>query len=854
MSAFVPAMSYGATDAVTDAAEELARIYDQLETTEVDAIQDARDAIEVLDDAITGTSGFEGPLTDYDALDALVTSQFKAAFDLTSDTEAEDKLFALVAGLTRIVYGFEEDTATIEGHINDYKTDFADDYAAMFDDDGSPEDGAAFIDDLITLIFQAKANIGDYVDSSDRVTLLDAGDSEELIAAMEDIIEEAVMGEIQTPSGTYDYALEGMLDQLDWTIAGLVAAQEEIMDEVDGNYPARVAVANATVRADATIIGDKSLYRGDDEDYAITIYGSTTNGVHFDSDSDLVTIDGARITAEATGTATVKVYRNASNTGPTDHIQSFDIVISSRPSSGGTAPADPTPETLEPIDLDQTPEEVMADAADQIHAIYEALEGEADPETVLEVYDSITDSLVVNSTQVKFGEVLDTFADFISLSKRLVNSGLFEDSDETRMIQNNLLAVTGEVMKLQAAEGYDRTSLQLYEMILSNLLEINGTIGGLDTVIKTLPQEVLNIFGITTTLDPDSVAEMVDELALKNQEVMTTLGQSGFGLEQALENNLVYQPQWGTTPGGGEQVAVPRVPGIFERVDNLIIQGRSMSFIFAEGSFDPSRQLGIAVAPLTSNNTFDIEVTEDDQPLTTVRLPIIVNIPLKNGSDDLVLFHLKNGVWVPVPGHYDEARQVYVAFVKDFSPYALMASRGSFDDVGETDWFRDPVEILAGRGIIQGRSESAFAPSDNISRGEFITLMMRAMALGHESQAPVFKDVDPEDYYYESIAAAHEAGIVTGTGDGSFNPDAPITRQEIATMLARGLEYKGHLLRSQDQVAFTDLADVAVWATDPLRLTVSRGIISGYPDGGFAPESPATRAEAAAMIYRYMEK
>jgi hypothetical protein len=422
------------------------------------------------------------------------------------------------------------------------------------------------------------------------------------------------------------------------------------------------------------------------------------------------------------------------------------------------------------------------------------------------------------------------------------------------MIQNNLLAVTGEVMKLQAANGYDRTSLPLYEMILSYLLQINETIGGLDIVIKTLPQEVLNTAGLTETLTPSVVEELTGDLALKNQDIMTTLGQSGFEPEQALENNLVYQPQWGTTPGGGEQVAVPGVPGIFERVDKLIVRGRSMSFIFAEGSFDPNRQLNIAVTSLTSNNTFDIEVTEDDQPLTTATVPISLEIPLKNGIDDLVLFHLKNGVWVPVPGYYDEARQVYVAFVSDFSPYALMRSRGSFDDVGETDWFRDPVEILAGRGIIQGRSEAAFAPSDKISRGEFITLMMRSMALGHESQAPVFKDVDPEDYYFESITAAHEAGIVTGTGDGYFNPAAPITRQEIATMLARGLEYKGHLLRSQDQVAFTDLADVAIWATDSLRLTVSREIISGYPDGGFAPESPATRAEAAAMIYRYMEK
>ncbi|OPL07333.1 MAG: hypothetical protein AVO33_06025 [delta proteobacterium ML8_F1] len=278
-----------------------------------------------------------------------------------------------------------------------------------------------------------------------------------------------------------------------------------------------------------------------------------------------------------------------------------------------------------------------------------------------------------------------------------------------------------------------------------------------------------------------------------------------------------------------------------------------MKFTFAPGSFKPEAALSVEVTSL-GKDTYDLSVNQEIPPLIKCSVPITVRIPYDGGVDDPVLYHLKDGVWEKDAGYYDKELKVFVGHVTEFSVYAIRSSRGSFEDVTEADWFKDPVEILAGRGVISGKTQESFAPQDAITRGEFTTLMMRSMGFDYVPEAPIFKDVHEEDYYFGSIAAAYETGIVMGTGEGSFNPDAPITRQEMAAMLARGLEYKGHVLRTQDKISFTDEGELAFWAYNPLRLAVSRGIISGYPDGGFGPENPATRAEAAAMIHRFMEK
>ena len=111
-----------------------------------------------------------------------------------------------------------------------------------------------------------------------------------------------------------------------------------------------------------------------------------------------------------------------------------------------------------------------------------------------------------------------------------------------------------------------------------------------------------------------------------------------------------------------------------------------------------------------------------------------------------------------------------------------------------------------------------------------------------------FKDVADNSWYNGYVAAAAKAGIVKGTEDGMFNPNAYITRQDAAVMLARVLEYKGIAMDTKT-IEFNDADSIAKYARNSVNGMANLGIISGY-DGGFAPLDNTTRAQAAALLQR----
>ncbi|WP_186667823.1 S8 family serine peptidase [Sporosarcina sp. BP05] len=169
---------------------------------------------------------------------------------------------------------------------------------------------------------------------------------------------------------------------------------------------------------------------------------------------------------------------------------------------------------------------------------------------------------------------------------------------------------------------------------------------------------------------------------------------------------------------------------------------------------------------------------------------------------------------------------------------------------------KDEINKLAAKGIIQGKTETNFAPNAQITRAEFTVLLARALDLPLKEYAGTFSDVNTsKKWAYAAVEAAAHAGIVNGTTGGKFNPDAPIKREEIAAMVIRAIEYqdKTKLTNLDTPANFKDHGSIGAFAIDSVYKANALGVILGN-NGQFNPKNNATRAEAAVMLYRALDK
>lgn len=175
-----------------------------------------------------------------------------------------------------------------------------------------------------------------------------------------------------------------------------------------------------------------------------------------------------------------------------------------------------------------------------------------------------------------------------------------------------------------------------------------------------------------------------------------------------------------------------------------------------------------------------------------------------------------------------------------------------FGDVRESDWYYHNVKYAYQNSLFSGTSETTFAPNTPMTRGMLVTVLGRMADVDVSGYTASFDDVADGAYYAKYTEWARDKGIVSGVGDNSFAPDASITRQDMAVMLARYAAAMG--LKAPDmntQAAFADAESIAAYAKDAAAAMQKAGIISGKPGGVFDPAAGATRAEVAAMLHRF---
>jgi len=207
-----------------------------------------------------------------------------------------------------------------------------------------------------------------------------------------------------------------------------------------------------------------------------------------------------------------------------------------------------------------------------------------------------------------------------------------------------------------------------------------------------------------------------------------------------------------------------------------------------------------------------------------------------------------NAVSVP-NGRYNPATGKVTFTTTHFSKYAIAFVKKTFSDIGNYPWAKKQIEVLASKGVINGTSATTYSPDLNITRADFITLLIRALELKADFSAN-FDDVKPADYYYNAL------GITTGVGNNKFNPREQISRQDMMVLVARAMKIAGKASvtgTSSDIAGFSDASEVSGYAVEGVAALVKEGIIQGS-NNKINPKGTATRAETAVMIYRILNR
>lgn len=259
--------------------------------------------------------------------------------------------------------------------------------------------------------------------------------------------------------------------------------------------------------------------------------------------------------------------------------------------------------------------------------------------------------------------------------------------------------------------------------------------------------------------------------------------------------------------------------------------------------------------------TYQINSDAEKEMKSTVDMYNKVNL----AEGKLVIQNVTGGILaltkLKVTGAGTTTNDVSVETTPEAIRYAMALMRGidvpQFTDVAEDAWYHDYVYDLVYRGVVNGMTATTYEPEGKLTRAQFVKLLACSLADAetlktYEGKHP-FKD--SEGHWAEAyIAWAKDKGIVEGVSATEFDPEAPITREQMATIFGRYALKQGIELPKSENAAgsFPDADEISEYAREFVELMRIAGILNGYEDGTFRPQGNATRAEAAKLFSLFL--
>ncbi|MDB5052881.1 MAG: hypothetical protein JWM44_931, partial [Bacilli bacterium] len=259
---------------------------------------------------------------------------------------------------------------------------------------------------------------------------------------------------------------------------------------------------------------------------------------------------------------------------------------------------------------------------------------------------------------------------------------------------------------------------------------------------------------------------------------------------------------------------------------------------------------------------YDFNLSINNEDIHTFNKPIEVHFSIDpskvHNQNNLGVYYFNDAkqLWEYVGGTLNKDNTV-TALLPHFSKYAVLENNKTFDDI-QSHWAKAEIEEMADKQIINGMTAQTFQPETNITRAQFVSLLSRSLKLEDTTANGIFGDIQTDAWYKNDVYAAYQARIVSGISPNAFAPEDKITREQMATLLVNAyLKSTGKRITDMmttQEVKYKDEGTVSSWARENVRIATSLGLMTGDKTGAFNPSDSATRAEAAVVLKRFLNK
>lgn len=387
--------------------------------------------------------------------------------------------------------------------------------------------------------------------------------------------------------------------------------------------------------------------------------------------------------------------------------------------------------------------------------------------------------------------------------------------------------------------------------------------GSTTTTTTTTPvvtaDGIYDVSKLVTIVGDKATLKLVDADVLKAFDALVAANAGKTGLTLTLNLGTV----------NAATVEVPLSKAIIEAakakgIANIAITFNGLTVTIPVGQFSEAITLTastIADSTVTSisslklaSSVYEFDLTVGGVATTTFQQPIIIKLPLKNTEGlDKELLSVTKIVYSALQFQGGVVDGEYITEPRDtFSSYAVVENKVSFKDIASVQaWAGRQIAVVAAKGAIEGVGNGNFAPKSNVTRAEFAKMLIRALNLENNSAKQSFNDVSSTSWYAPYVAVAAEKGIITGRSAAEFDPNATITRAEMATMISRAVKSVNPAATTSTTALgqFSDAAKISASLRDGVAFAASNNLVIGNA-GKFNPNNTATRAEAAVIIYR----
>ena len=186
---------------------------------------------------------------------------------------------------------------------------------------------------------------------------------------------------------------------------------------------------------------------------------------------------------------------------------------------------------------------------------------------------------------------------------------------------------------------------------------------------------------------------------------------------------------------------------------------------------------------------------------------------------------------------------------------ASAANVSDMTDIPSGSWYESAVQYCLNNNYMNGESETKFNPNGTVSRAQMVQVLYNLEGQPNLAGEPdVFDDIDITDWYFRAVTWAKAKNIASGTSATTFNPNAPVTREQVATFFANYAKFKNNYSGAQSDLSkYSDQNKISAWAKENIAWAVNTGLMSGTSNTTLDPQGTCIRAQLAQFIKNYFK-